>query len=121
MRSQGDLSGTEALAKEAEEIARQLEQGALTRDVVQRQEKLYRRLLDQGRTLRGPEADEQKERQSTTARAGNVRLPTGEIPRAGGPRYPYPSWQELRGLSPAQRRAVLEYFRILNDASRHRE
>jgi hypothetical protein len=121
MRSQGDLAGAEALAKEADEIARQLEQGALTRDVVERQEQLYRRLLDQGRTLRGPEADEQKERQSTTARPGNVRLPTGEIPRAGGPRYPYPTWQDLQGLSPAERRAVLDYFRMLNDATRHRQ
>jgi hypothetical protein len=119
MHAQGDMSGTDALGKEAEEIARQLERGALTRDVVERQEQLYRHLLDAGRTLRGPEADDQKERQSTTARPGNVRVPTAEIPRTGGPRYPYPTWQELQGLSPTERRAVLDYFRMLNDARRH--
>jgi hypothetical protein len=118
MRAQGDITGTEGLAKEAEEIARRLDQGALTRDIVERQEQLYRRLLDAGRTLRGPEADDQKERQSTTARPGNVLVPTGGIPHTGGPRYPYPSWQELQGLSPTQRRAVLDYFRMLNDARR---
>jgi hypothetical protein len=118
LQAQGDQAGAGELADEAEAIARQLEQGALTRETVERQERLYRRLLDAGRTLRGPETDEQQERLATTAREGNVRLPPGTRPPAAGPRYPYPGWQELRGLSPADRRAVLEYFRRLNDARR---
>jgi hypothetical protein len=31
-----------------------------------------------------------------------------------GPRVRYPTWQELEGLSPDERRMVLEYFRLLN-------
>jgi len=118
MQAAGSASAAGPLAAEARELARQLENGRLDPRTIQRQERLYRRLLDAGRTLRGPEADDQKERQSTTARPGNVLLPTGEIPRTGGPRYPYPSWQELQGLSPTERRAVLDYFRMLNDARR---
>jgi len=118
LRAQGDQPGAGALAQEADAIARALERGALTRETVERQEQLYRRLLDAGRLLRGPEADDEQERQSTTAAPGNVLLPAGRRPPAAGPRYPYPTWQELRGLSPADRRAVLEYFRMLNDARR---
>jgi hypothetical protein len=118
MRAQGDQPGAGELAQEADAIARALERGALTRETVERQEQLYRRLLDAGRLLRGPEADEEKERQSTTAAPGNVLLPAGDRPPEVGPRYRYPTWQELQGLSPADRRAVLEYFRLLNDARR---
>lgn len=118
MRAQGDQSGAGELAEEAEAIARSLERGALTRETVERQEQLYRRLLDAGRLLRGPEADDEQERQSTTAGPGTLLLPNGRRPAEVGPRYPYPTWQELQGLSPADRRAVLEYFRMLNDARR---
>lgn len=118
LRAQGDQPGAGELAREAEAIARALDRGALTRETVERQEQLYRRLLDAGRLLRGPEADEERERQSTTAAPGNVLVPAGARPPAAGPRYRYPTWQELQGLSPADRRAVLEYFRMLNDARR---
>jgi hypothetical protein len=118
LRAQGDQPGAGELAQEAEAIARALERGALTRETVERQEQLYRRLLDAGRLLRGPEADDEQERQATTAQPGNVRLPAGRPPSEVGPRYRYPTWQELQGLSPADRRAVLEYFRMLNDARR---
>ena len=118
LQAQGDQPGAGELAREAEAIARALERGALTRETVERQEQLYRRLLDAGRLLRGPEADDEEERRSTTAQPGNVLLPAGQRPPEAGPRYRYPTWQELRSLSPADRRAVLEYFRLLNDARR---
>jgi hypothetical protein len=118
LRAQGDLAGAGDLAEQAEEIARTLEAGTLTRQTVERQEQLYRRLLDAGRLLRGSEEDEEKERQSTTARPGNVLLPSGARPADTGPRFRYPTWEELRGLTPAERRAVLDYFRTLNDGRR---
>jgi hypothetical protein len=118
LRAQGNPPGAGELAQEADAIARALERGALTRETVERQEQLYRRLLDAGRLLRGPEADDEQKRQSTTAQPGNVLLPTRQRPPEVGPRYRYPTWQELQGLSPADRRAVLEYFRTLNDARR---
>jgi len=118
LQAQGNQPGAGELAGEAEQIARTLESGALTRDVVERQERLYRRLLDAGRLLRGPESDDEQERRATTAEPGNVFLPSGARVADPGPRYRYPTWQELQGLSPADRRAVLEYFRTLNDAAR---
>jgi hypothetical protein len=115
MRAQGQASGAGAFAEEANEIARRLEQGVLNREIVERQERLYRRLLDAGRTLRSSEEDPQKERVSETARPGNELLPTTRgIPTAGGPRYRYPTWEELKDLSPADRRLVMDYFRRLN-------
>jgi hypothetical protein len=45
-----------------------------------------------------------------------VHLPGALRPGAtgAGPKLRYPTWDELNGLSPEQRRLVLEYFRRLN-------
>ena len=71
-----------------------------------------------GRTLTGEEPDPEKERTSRTAQGDSLHRPSPLAPGAGGPatRVRYPTWDELRGLSPEQRRLVLEYFRRLNDA-----
>jgi hypothetical protein len=115
LEAQGDLAGAGQLADEAAEIARRLEQGVLDRDVVERQERLFRRLLDQGRTLRGEEEDDEKERKSETGDQTRVFVPAGRPPADRGPRYRYPSWEDLRHLSPADRRLILDYFRRLNE------
>ena len=77
---------------------------------------MYRRLLDAGRTLTGPEPDDQQERTSRPAIGDSVHLPGVLTPGAtgAGPRLRYPTWEDLRGLTPEQRRLVLEYFRRLN-------
>ena len=117
MNAEGQAQGAEALAQEARDLARRLEAGQLDRRTIERQERLFRRLLDQGRTLRGEEEDEQKERTSQTARPENVRLPPALRPGAAGkgPRYPYPTWEQLQQLSPEERRLILDYFRRLNE------
>ena len=104
------------LAEEARELARQLEAGRLDRQTIERQSRLYRRLLDAGRTLTGPEPDEQKERVSRPAIGDSVHLPGVLAPGAtgAGPKLRYPTWDELAGLTPEQRRLVLEYFRLIN-------
>jgi hypothetical protein len=117
MRASGTGGGgSEAMAQEARELARRLESGRLDRQTVERQERLYRRLLDAGRTLSGQEPDEEKERQSRTAEGDARHRPPPLAPGATGPaaRVPYPTWEELRALSPAERQLVLEYFRRLN-------
>lgn len=114
MRAEGDIESAGELARQAEELARDLARGALDQDVVDRQEQLYRRLLDAGRSLESDEEDRRKERVSETARAGDVRVPDAGERSAGASRYPYPAWEELRSLSPEERRLVLEYFRRLN-------
>ncbi|HEX9611530.1 MAG TPA: DUF4175 family protein [Gemmatimonadales bacterium] len=114
----GGMSGSAgALAEEARELARRLEQGGLDRQTVERQERLYRRMLDAGRTLSGEEPDERKERVSRSATGDSLRRPPALRPGAtgAGPRVRYPTWEELRGLTAAERRLVLEYFRRLNE------
>jgi hypothetical protein len=77
---------------------------------------LYHRLLDAGRTLTGPEPDEQRQRTSRSATGDSVHVPAALAPGAAGsgPRLRYPAWNELVGLTPELRRLVLEYFRRVN-------
>jgi len=117
LQAGGDASAAGALADEARELARQLEAGRLDSRTVQRQDHLYRKLLDAGRSLTGEEPDENKERTSRAAIGDSVHIPAAL--RAGatgsGPKVRYPTWDELTGLTPEQRRMVLEYFRRLNE------
>jgi hypothetical protein len=114
MRAEGQIDEAGQLADEARELARKLEASQLDRETVQRQERLFRRMLDAGRTLRGEEEDERKERQSTAAKEGEVRLPPALRRRLGdGDVIRFPTWDELQRLSPEERRMVTEYFRRL--------
>jgi hypothetical protein len=119
LKAGGELPGAGELADEAKDLARRLEAGRLDRQVVERQERLFRRMLDAGRTLQGREEDEQKERQSTTATDDSVHLPPALRARLmdeeGRPRVP--TWEELQRLSPEERRLVVDYFRRLSQSS----
>jgi hypothetical protein len=113
-----DESGrSEALAREARQLAQALEQRGADPATVQRQQQLYRRLLDAGRMMQREERDESGKREANAG--GNV---AGAAP-ADGPasgraavRYALPAWADLRGLTTEERRLVLEYFRRLNAA-----
>ncbi len=116
LQAEGANAATGPLAQEAKELARQLEAGRLDQQTIERQQRLYRRLLDAGRTLSNDEPDENKERVSRSATGDSVHIPDILKPGAtgAGPRLRYPRWEELQGLTPEQRRLVLEYFRRLN-------
>ena len=116
MQAQGTSSAAGPLAQEARELARQLEAGRLDQRTIERQQRLYHRLLDAGRTLSNDEPDQNKERQSRPATGDSVHVPAALKPGAtgAGPRLRYPTWDELQGLTPEQRRLVLDYFRRLN-------
>jgi hypothetical protein len=118
MQGQGHLPGAGELADEARELARRLDGGRLDRQVVERQERLFRRMLDAGRTLQGTARDEQKERESTTAADDTVRLPPALRARltAADGRLRVPPWDELQRLSPEERRLVVDYFRRLSES-----
>jgi hypothetical protein len=119
MEGQGNMPGAGELADEAKELARRLDAGRLDRQVVERQERLFRRMLDAGRTLQGTEEDERKERQSTTATGDSVRLPPAlreRLTEENG-RLRVPTWDELQQLSPEERRLVVDYFRLLSESS----
>lgn len=115
LRAQGGMPSAGALAEEARELARELESGRLSQQTVERQQRLFRRMLDAGRTLEGEQRDDQKERQSTTAKPGEILLPPALRDRLlqGGERPRLPDWDELQRLSPAERRLVVDYFRVL--------
>jgi len=117
IRGQGEIPGAAELADEAEDLARRLESGRLDRRIVERQERLFRRMLDAGRTLQGREEDERKERQSTTATDDSIRLPPALRARleSDGDRLRVPTWEELQRFSPEERRLVVDYFRRLSE------
>lgn len=120
LRAEGGMPAAGALAEEARELARRLESGRLDRQTVERQQRLFQRMLDAGRTLEGQERDEQKERQSTTAEPGEISLPPALRDRllGDGARVRVPGWDELQRLSPDERRIVLDYFRHLTEQQR---
>ncbi len=124
-RRVGDLSGMmggeeglrgrlSQLTTDASAIARQLEQGRLDGGVTRRQEELFRHLLDAGRTMERDEYSDQRE--SRSAEDGPVSTPSETDPALldGALRYPPPTAEQLRGLPPAYRRMILDYFERLN-------
>ena len=106
----GDLS---ALAEEAARLAEALAQGRLDPDVLRRQERLFHRLLDAGRTLERDEESEEREsdRAGAFTREGVGALTAGELDAL---RFELPGAAVLRALPPAQRAMVLLYFERLN-------
>jgi hypothetical protein len=122
VRAGGQIPGAAEMAQEAKDLARSLEAGRLDRQTVERQERLFRRMLDAGRTLQGQEQDEKQERQSTTAKDDSIHLPPALRARLGDRDnlLRYPSWDELQTLSPAERSRVVEYFRRLVEQGREK-
>jgi hypothetical protein len=120
MRAGGQIPGASDMAQEAKELARSMEAGRLDRQTVERQERLFRRMLDAGRTLQGEEKDEKQERQSTTAKDDSIHLPPALRTRLhdDDALLHFPSWEELQRLSPDERRRVVEYFRRLSESVR---
>lgn len=116
LQAGGQMPGAGELAREAKEISRSLESGRITPETAQRQERLFRRMLDAGRSLEGDAPDDRKERESEAAREAARRLPP-ELEarlRRGEGDVPVPSWELLQQLRPEDRRRVLEYFRRLS-------
>jgi len=114
--SDADETGrTDALAKEAQTLAQQIERGGIDPNVAARQQQLYRRLLDAGRFLEQDERDDQGPREAKAADGNGV---TGRVDGSASGKaankFSPPTWSELRGLGADDRRLVIEYFRKLN-------
>ena len=118
----GDADGSgrsEALAAEARRIAEALERGDLSAATRERQERLFKRMLDAGRSLEGDERDDEGKREARAADGVQVFAPAaGTAKGAAGARFREPAWDDLRGLSADERRAVIDYFRRLNGGAR---
>ena len=110
----GDL---QALAEEAEALAARLAQERLDMETLRRQERLFQRLLDAGRSLEKDEfSDERESSVPGEFERNDVEVLSPE--NMGALRFQPPPAEELQRLSPAQRQMVLEYFERLNRAER---
>jgi hypothetical protein len=112
----GDASGrADALAKEAREIAAALARSGPDPSTINRQQRLYHRLLDAGHTLEQDERDSTGKRQAQAAVDRPGFLP-GSAPVEGksASKFREPTWNELRGLSAEERQLVIDYFKRIN-------
>jgi hypothetical protein len=103
------------LAKEARQLAEVLEQTRVDAQTVARQQQLFRRMLDAGRSLEKEEREDNDKREAKAA-SGDSRFDPGanSIRGKAGQKFGEPTWDELRGLSADERRAILEYFKRIN-------
>jgi hypothetical protein len=109
----GDRAG--ALAKEARQLAEALEQTRVDAATVARQQQLFRRLLDAGRSLEKEEREDNDKREAKAATGTDRFDPGSEAARGrAAQRFREPTWDDLRGLSADERRAILEYFKRIN-------
>jgi len=109
----GDRAGE--LAKEARQLAEALEQTHVDASTVARQQQLFRRLLDAGRSLEKEEREDNEKREAKAAK-GDEHFDPGQGATRGraASRFREPTWGDLRGLSADERRAILEYFKRIN-------
>lgn len=113
LRGNGQIPGAGTFAEEAKELARRLQGGELDRAVVERQQRLFRRMLDAGRTLQGNEDDPDHPRVSQVAEGDSVHLPAALLRLPGADALRMPAWSDLSRYSPEERRLVADYFRRL--------
>jgi hypothetical protein len=111
----GPLGDLQAMAREAEALARALEEGRLDATTRERQERLFHRLLDAGRSLEKEEESTERE-----ADAPGVVEPGSVPPLDAGSlgllRF-RPDAGALRRLPPAARALVVRYFQRLNETA----
>jgi len=111
--SEESLGDLQELAREAQVLAQEMAQGRLTPEMVQRQERLFHRLLDAGRSLEREEFSEERESEEPGGfERGNVLELTAD--QMGVMPFQVPDGAQLQRLSPAVRQLVLQYFERLN-------
>ncbi len=106
----------EQLAREARQLADALDGGRLDAATLARQQQLFRRLLDAGRSLEKEEREDTGKREARSATGASTFTPGAKVDAKAAMRFRPPTWDELRGLSPDERRAILDYFARLNNA-----
>jgi hypothetical protein len=105
----------DAMAREAEALARQLRSGAgLPPDVMARQERMFHRLLDAGRSLEKEEYEDERSGERPGRHAPREVDALDRRMFENATRFPAPTAEELQALPPAQRRLILDYFERLN-------
>ena len=116
----GDAAGgnrAAQLAQEARQLADALDNGRLDGSTIARQQQLFRRLLDAGKSLEKEERDDSGKREARAATGTDVFGPGANVDARAALKFRPPTWQELRTLSADERRAILDYFTRLNRAA----
>ena len=116
----GDAAGgvrAAQLAQEARQLADALDNGRLDGSTLARQQQLFRRMLDAGKSLEKEERDDTGKREAKSATSADAFSPTAKADARAALKFRPPTWQELRALSADERRAILDYFARLNGAS----
>jgi len=115
MSDQDRTGRAEELAKEARQLAQALESGGIDPNVIDRQQRLFRRMLDAGRTLERDEREDNGKREAKAATGAELFLPPNAAANGkAASRFAPPNWNDLRGLTPEERRLVLDYFKRIN-------
>ena len=102
------------LAREARQLADALDGGRLDAGTLARQQQLFRRLLDAGKSLEKEERDDTGRREAKSATGTETFQPGAAANGKAGVRFRPPTWDELRTLTPDERRAIQDYFARLN-------
>ena len=108
------LGQVDAMAREADQLASAMGGDRVPPELLARQERLFHRLLDAGRSLERDETSE--ERQGERAGSYDARTPEAIDPELldPGAHFRVPTPAELEAVSPALRRLILDYFERLN-------
>ena len=118
LEEQGDRDESgraEEMAREARQIAQQLESANLDAAVLERQQRLFRKMLDAGRLLEEDQREDTGKREAKSWTGTETFAPSGTTATGkGASKFTPPTWNELRGLTPEERRLVLEYFKRIN-------
>jgi len=106
----------EAMAREARQLAAAMESATVDPSVLERQQRLFRKMLDAGLSLENDdEREDQGKREAKPWTGTEVYNPgTAAVSGKAASKFQAPSWNDLRGLTPEERRLVLEYFKRLN-------
>ena len=102
------------LAQEARQLAEALDNGRLDGTTLARQQQLFRRMLDAGKSLEKEERDDNGKREAKAATGSEAFTPNGKIDARAALKFRPPTWDEMRNLSADERRAILDYFTRLN-------
>jgi hypothetical protein len=111
------LGRLDELSRQADQLARDMSGGRLNADLMRRQQELFHRLLDAGRTLEKDEVSTQRVAERPGDVGASFGRPLDQSLLRGGLRYALPTPEQLAALPPAYRRLILEYFDRLNRAA----
>jgi hypothetical protein len=103
------------MAQEARQLADALEGSRIDASTLARQQQLFKKMLDAGRSLEKEDREESEKREAKSAVDPKQFTPQAAPGKAkDATRFREPTWDELRGLTADERRIILEYFKKLN-------